>query len=211
MSGRGPSTGHCAIVSALLLAISLSGCGGHQRVAFTDIQTGPTIPPEIRQPCGREDIVALEPDPGDFPSGVPFPTPSGDFVEPGITGIPLPDGSVQIDGFTIDHGYAAGDAVVQVFEVSLSQDEVLAFFDVMLLNKGWSPGWSDVGPAGAQCAFRPSRFDVGPIEPSNWIIVSTAYVPRNDEPIENPGFRGKGVPYAPRTPGKTTFSILTPK
>ena len=150
-------------------------------------------------------------DQGDFPAGVAYPTASHGSVSPGIRGIPTPEDSVQIDGFKVTNGR---DAAVLVFETSLSEPLLLAFYDQLLLDNGWSMVVGKHGPAGVTCEFAPYPVRGG-IQPKNWIVVSTEYIPRPGEkpgPTEvPPGFRGKGVPFAPRTPGKTTFSLLTPR
>jgi hypothetical protein len=198
----------------LLAGWVLSACR-HGQHDFADIGTG------WPQPIGPEGITCkahapgLAPDPGDLPAGVPFPTPVGARAKPGITGIPLPPGSVEVDGFNATRapGPRGGSHAVQVFDVPMAAADVLAFFDGVFRAHNWSLAGSGTGPDGTECTFVPFR-TVGPLgSQADWVVVSTAYIPRDkDRDVHPPpGFRGKAVPFAPANPGKTRFWIVTPK
>ena len=190
-------------------------CGESGPEEFAKIAVGATVAPERRGECVPPgQVLGLLPDPGAEPAGVPYPTPAGARVVPGVTGVPLPPGAVEVDGFLVTvptGGRMSGPHAVQVFDVGLPPDAVIAFFETALKERGWVVRGAGIGPAGIQCDFVPAR-DRGIGDPPHWITVSTAYVPRPGEDVRPPpGFRGKAVPFAEPVPGSTRFWLITPK
>lgn len=153
--------------------------------------------------CENSHVSDFAPDPGDFPAGVPYPAPAGGHVDPEIP-VPIFPGAVEIDGFRVRR------SSVQVFETSASKDEVLAFYDREMAQAGWALTGGGTSPAGVTCRFMLPRDQVY-TPPKHWVEVSTAYLGREQPGPETPtpGFRGKGVPFAPPAPGTTWFSITT--
>jgi hypothetical protein len=210
-------TGNVAARRALLLA-GVVGASVAAIATFARCDSSPAefakIPVSLRfgpsQPCPSAPDPSLEP-----PSAIPYPTPAGEQFEPGITGVPVPPGAVQVDSFETDRapGFEFGTKAVQVFDVSMPPSQVLAFYDSAMDAAGWSYRGGVSGPAGNECLFA-SSWAVDN-HPRYWIAISLAYIPREGEragPTQPlPGFRGKATPFAPALPGGTRFWLVTPK
>ena len=208
---------HTARIAALglpvVLAFAATACGGRGQEDFAKIPVGGAVATEPRTDCVLTSAPGILPDPGAEPAGMPFPTPAGARVAPGITGIPLPSGAVEVDAFEAAGvlGAGSGRRIVQVYDVALPADAVLSFFEVTFKERGWVVRGTSMSPAGVQCDFAPA-IEARTSVPSHWITVSTAYVPRPGEETQPPpGFRGKGVPFAGPVPGSTRFWLSTPK
>jgi hypothetical protein len=191
---------------ALWLALVAVACGA-DAVAFEDIEPSRRFTEPGQALCGQPAWPDPDTEPTD-PTPLPYPTPAGEEVEPRITGIPVPAGSVQIDSFQREF------TTVQVFETEASVDEVFDFYDAVMAERGWYAGGSGRGPNGFMCEYLSDRVWSG-VAPDYRIEVTTMFVPRpEEEPAPGeppPGFRGKGFGYAPRKPDKTTFSLITPR
>ncbi|MFN0095023.1 MAG: hypothetical protein ACKVVT_09645 [Dehalococcoidia bacterium] len=158
------------------------------------------------------DLEGLLPDPGDGVAGVPFPPFEGGRVTSTVPLNPYP-GSVLVDGFVRKGGLSGGrgKSRVQVYQVAAEQQAVLDHFHRRFQESGWMPYGGGFGVSGLVCTYCPvSRPRVS--NPDKWAKISTEYVGRDDPPAQEPppGFRGKGVPFAPRTPGTFTYYVVTP-
>jgi len=192
------------ILCVAIVAAAVVACGTDSK-AFDDLESTVSGTDPARPMCNQPTIPEDNAEPGDPIPAVPYPTPAGEQVKPGISGVPLPEGSVQVDGFE------SGETVVQVFTTDASPNEVFDFYDAVMRDHGWFAGGSG---SGVYCDYlsEPRAFGA---EPEHWVRVSLDYIPRPGEetaPGEpKPGERPTGFGTEPRTPDTTFFSLITPR
>jgi hypothetical protein len=155
------------------------------------------------------DLQGLLPNPGDGVPGVAYPPFEGARVEASVPLTPYP-GSVMVDGFVRKGD--GGRRRVQVYQVASAEQAVLDHLAAQLQEMGWMPYSRGYGVSGLSCTYVPMAIGGVAGRPRKWATISTEYIGREDSPSDTapPGFRGKGLPFAPRTPGVFTYYLITP-
>ncbi|MCC7364009.1 MAG: hypothetical protein IT303_06525 [Dehalococcoidia bacterium] len=164
-------------------------------------------------PCAPVDSSGtILPDPGDDVAGEAYPALEGGSVDASVDLEPFP-GSELVDGFEKDDvGPGTDRGRVQVWAVEAPLQDVLDHYAAQFLEMGWAMTGMGYGVTGIACTYVPFRQRQALGGPDDWAIIGNEYIPREDVDSEDvpPGSRDKGVPFAPRIPGKTVYYLITP-